>query len=128
MILTLRTDKPEAELGLYEGIEKVAYTSWQAHRELGNTLHERITVLCQSSFVEFKDISGIVFYEGPGSFTGLRIGAATVNALGYALSAPVVSSGGDNWIFEGVQLLLDGKEGSAIPQYGADAYTTKPKK
>ncbi|KKQ95818.1 MAG: Glycoprotease family [Candidatus Woesebacteria bacterium GW2011_GWB1_43_14] len=35
------------------------------------------------------DISEIEINEGPGSFTGLRIGAAIANALGWALKIPV---------------------------------------
>jgi len=35
-------------------------------------------------------ISGIVVTQGPGSFTGLRIGIATAQSLGFALGVPVV--------------------------------------
>lgn len=36
-----------------------------------------------------KDISAIEVETGPGSFTGLRVGVAVANALGYALNIPV---------------------------------------
>lgn len=36
-----------------------------------------------------KDISGIQVNTGPGSFTGLRIGVAVANALGWSLNVPV---------------------------------------
>lgn len=36
-----------------------------------------------------KEITEIEIVTGPGSFTGLRVGAAIANALGYALNIPV---------------------------------------
>lgn len=37
----------------------------------------------------FEDITEIIVAAGPGSFTGLRVGAAVANALGYLLGIPV---------------------------------------
>lgn len=37
----------------------------------------------------FKDIKEIEVYEGPGSFTGLRVGVSVANALGFSLGVPV---------------------------------------
>ncbi len=128
MILTIRTDKPEAELGLFEDGQKVAYDTWTAHRELGETLHTRLEVFMQTIGVAWEDIEGIIFYEGPGSFTGLRIGAAVVNAFAYSYDVPVVSISGTNWIDEGIERHANGHFGNAVPEYGADAFTTKPKK
>ena len=42
LVLTLRTEKPEAEIGLYLDNKKLDYLSWQAHRELSNTIHINI--------------------------------------------------------------------------------------
>ncbi len=36
-----------------------------------------------------KDLTEIEVVTGPGSFTGLRVGAAIANALGFALEIPV---------------------------------------
>src|SRR5450759_2249784 len=50
--------------------------------------------------VKFTDITAITVATGPGSFTGLRVGATVANALGYLLDIPV-----------------NGKKALAIPTY-----------
>ncbi|HLD11627.1 MAG TPA: tRNA (adenosine(37)-N6)-threonylcarbamoyltransferase complex dimerization subunit type 1 TsaB [Patescibacteria group bacterium] len=43
----------------------------------------------QKTKTTLSDISEIYVHTGPGSFTGLRIGCAVANTLGYALDIPV---------------------------------------
>jgi len=85
--------------------------------------------LCVKSDIELSGISGIIVYEGPGSYTGLRIGISIVNALGSSFDIPSVGSGGDNWLLEGFAE-LGRKSGfsQVTPVYGGDVYTTKPRK
>lgn len=128
MILSLRTDKPEAEIGLYDEGQKVAYDTWAAHKELSSTLHTRLEVFMQAAGVEWDEITGIVFYEGPGSFTGLRIGASVVNALAYSYEIPVACASGEAWQIVGCEKLARGEYSAALPNYGSAAFTTTPKK
>lgn len=39
--------------------------------------------------ISFSDLDQISVSKGPGSFTGLRVGVAVANALGYSLGIPV---------------------------------------
>jgi len=50
--------------------------------------------------LRLTDITAITVVTGPGSFTGLRVGATVANALGYLLHVPV-----------------NGKKALAIPTY-----------
>jgi tRNA threonylcarbamoyladenosine biosynthesis protein TsaB len=50
--------------------------------------------------LKLTDITAITVATGPGSFTGLRVGATVANALGYLLDIPV-----------------NGKKTLAIPTY-----------
>jgi tRNA threonylcarbamoyladenosine biosynthesis protein TsaB len=59
-----------------------------------------IEALLADQKLQLKDITEITVVTGPGSFTGLRVGATVANALGYLLGVPV-----------------NGKKELAIPNY-----------
>lgn len=120
LILTIRTDKPEAELGLYEDAKQLAYETWLAHRQLAETLHGKLAELLKSQQKDLHDIDGIVVFKGPGSFTGLRIGITIANALAYSLDAKIIAQEDPNWLETGIERLLAGEsEQVALPEYGA---------
>jgi tRNA threonylcarbamoyladenosine biosynthesis protein TsaB len=129
LILTIRTDKPEAELGLYKDGKRLTYLSWEAHRQLAETVHKKIKELLDGQDNYLKDIEGIVIYKGPGSFTGLRIGFSVANTLAGSLGVPIVSESGDDWQEKGANLIIKGtNESVAMPDYGAEPKTTVQKK
>lgn len=130
LLLTIRTDKPEAEIGLFEGAEQKAYEVWHAHRELSVTLLSKISDLLASQQKTLQDLEGIVGYAGPGSFTGLRIGLTVANTFAYSLDIPIVAiSGEDDWIQKGVARLEAGEgDALALPEYGALPNITIQKK
>ena len=146
IILTIRTDRPEAELGLYEDKKQLDYVKWLAHQELSSTIHKKINEILshrrkildlssisyrasKSRQVQLLDIEGIVVYKGPGSFTGLRIGLSVANALAYSLGIPIVATSGKSWLDSGVKSLLAGKNDKVtLPEYDRPANTTKPRK
>jgi tRNA threonylcarbamoyladenosine biosynthesis protein TsaB len=129
MYLLLRTDKPEAELGLYSKGEEVIIERWTAHHQLAETLHKKIKLFLESNDAELQKLRGIVVYKGPGSFTGLRIGISCANALAYAYNMPIVAMQGDAWIVEGIAALENEKNDViALPEYGSEPRTTIQKK
>jgi len=129
IILTIRSDKPEAEVGLFEDGAELKYISWHAHRELSMTLNSKIDEVLASSGKRLSDVAGIVCFRGPGSFTGLRIGMSIANALAYSLDVPITTQAGENWIKAGIEKISRGQdEKVAIPDYGGPARTTSPKK
>lgn len=129
MILTIRTDKPEAELGLFEGCAKIDYVVWQADRHLAETIHQKIEEMLQKQHKSWENLEGIVCFQGPGSFTGLRIGLTVGNALAFSLEIPIVAVQGEDWIRFGLERLMQGENDvQATPFYGADAHITPQKK
>jgi tRNA threonylcarbamoyladenosine biosynthesis protein TsaB len=129
IVLTLRSDKPAAEIGLYDDHKQLAYITWQAHRELSDTIHYKLDEILKSQAKSWSDVQAIVCYKGPGSFTGLRIGLAVVNALANSQHLPVVARTDPAWLATGIQDILTGQnDGLALPEYGATANITQPRK
>ena len=129
MYLLMRTEQEEAYVALVKDYEHVAEKSWQAHRELSDTLLKTIEDLLTGQSADWKDVDGIGIFKGPGSFTGLRVGATVANTLASSLSVNVVGVNGDNWQHEAIEK-LDNKENDRIvvPEYGGEANITKPRK
>jgi tRNA threonylcarbamoyladenosine biosynthesis protein TsaB len=128
LLLTIRTDKPEAELGLFQDSKRLASVMWPAHRQLAETVHFEISKLLEAQSVKLAGIEGLVVFKGPGSFTGLRIGLSVANALAYSLRMPIVSREGKDWIAAGIMALEAGEnEMVSLPEYGALPHITLPK-
>jgi tRNA threonylcarbamoyladenosine biosynthesis protein TsaB len=129
LILTIRTDNPEAEIGLFDDLTKLKYETWHAHRELSVTIHQKIEDVLTSQGKKLENLEGLVGFSGPGSFTGLRIGLTVANALAYGLGIPVVATQGEDWIESGIKRLTAGERDKiALPEYGAPVHITKQRK
>src|SRR5215216_6547462 len=120
IILSLRTDKPEAEIGLFASENQLGYEVWSAHRALAETIHLKIADLLKVQHIALKNLEGIVCYQGPGSFTGLRIGLSVANALAASLSIPIIGvENEDKWLQNGIEKLLQRQNDNAVmPVYG----------
>lgn len=129
MILTLRTDKPEAELHLLAADGKaIAEHTWVAHRELAATLVPTIQTFLGEQDTSTRELTGLLVFSGAGSFTGLRIGATVANALAYANNIPIAAGEGQDWITDGLSKLKTAKPGDyVVPTYDREPNITRPK-
>lgn len=129
MILGLRTDKPEAELYLFNNAQQVDHLTWHAHRELSDTLLIKIDELLNTNTLNKSDLTGVIIYQGPGSFTGLRIGISVANALAYSLNIPIAAAAGETWIQKCLEDITHNNQPEVvIPEYGSEAHITQPRK
>lgn len=62
-----------------------------APMQQAQTILPLLDELLKSAELTLKDINGIAFGRGPGSFTGLRIAVSVAQGLGYALNIPLIS-------------------------------------
>ena len=89
------------------------------HYPFANDLAEKLLQFIKDKLKEngktWHDITEITFMSGPGSFTGLRIGAAIVNTLAHELNIPLYDHHGKN-------------HKQIIPNYGRGANISKPRK
>jgi tRNA threonylcarbamoyladenosine biosynthesis protein TsaB len=54
-------------------------------------LHVFINEIINETEISFNDLTAIAVSQGPGSYTGLRIGVSTAKGLCYALGIPLIS-------------------------------------
>lgn len=129
MILVLRTDGSTTELYLTTPEGSVVNGElWESGRDLAEGLLGHIDGLLEDQKIKPIELTSIIVYSGPGSFTSLRIGHTVGNALADSLRIPIVGAMDDGWITHGVTLLRDAKAGvPALPVYGAEANITRPK-
>ena len=125
MILCLRTDTPSAEVYVCDDDRVIVSRVWEAHRTLARDLLRVCQEVIIEAGVSFSELQGIVVYQGPGSFTGLRIGCTVANTIAYSESVPIVGEGGDSWIANGRARLLTGaNDHTVMPNYGVSPRVT----
>ena len=94
LVLALDTSTPAVTAGLVkveregapETVARRVTIDARSHCEL---LTPHVLECCTDAGVELTDIDAIVAGNGPGPFTGLRVGLATAASLGDALDIPV---------------------------------------
>ncbi len=127
--LAIRTDTPDAYIAIIDGDGTTHEYSWHAMRALSDELLQKIRDLLQAQNIDWKDISGVIVYKGPGSFTGLRIGVTVATTLAYSLDVGVVGTTQDHWIEDGQALLASNPYARSVQiEYGQEANITRPKK
>jgi tRNA threonylcarbamoyladenosine biosynthesis protein TsaB len=128
MILLLNTSKPVCNLTFIDGKDRIEY-DWQADRELAKGLLKFINDKLLENNLSWSDIESIGVFEGPGSFTGLRIGLTVLNTIADAQHIPIVGSGGEDWQGDAVEKLRSGENAKIVmPFYGSEANITTPLK
>jgi tRNA threonylcarbamoyladenosine biosynthesis protein TsaB len=80
-------------------------------RDLLKYIHDKL----EEQHKDWHDLTELHFMTGPGSFTGLRIGATVLNTLADSLNIPLYDQNGT-------------KQKILIPVYGRPANITRPSK
>ena len=108
--LCLDTSTPETILRLNDQEYRYTFANDLAEKLL-QFIHDKLA----KNNKTFQDITKITFMSGPGSFTGLRIGATIVNTLASELNIPLYDHHGQ-------------KHQIILPDYGRPANISKPRK
>lgn len=110
MKLYLDTSTPETILHIDDKKYRHIFANDLAEQLL-EYIHDRLA----DNHFTWQDITEITFMSGPGSFTGLRIGASIVNTLAHELQIPLFDHHGK-------------KHKIIIPEYGKPANISAPRK
>ena len=89
-VLILDTGSPLASVALVRDGEVLAMRSAGTERS-STRLLEMIRDVLEEGGLEMTDLGGVAVLRGPGSFTGVRIGLATVLGFHQALGLPVAT-------------------------------------
>ncbi len=73
-----------------DGVEQLAEVEVVTDRRHAEEISPRMAELLAGAGVAMADLDRLVIDIGPGRFTGLRVGLATVRALAFALDLPVI--------------------------------------
>ena len=91
LILNIDTSTETASVSIAREGAILSFTTNNVQKEHASFLHLAIKDLLQHASVNFKQLDAIAITEGPGSYTGLRVGMATAKGLSYALNKPFIT-------------------------------------
>ena len=89
-ILSIETSIGVCSLALHEKGKLLALMELFQDNVHGSKLVPCIKSLIEQSGFAMKDLDAIAVAQGPGSYTGLRIGVATAKGLAFALDLPLI--------------------------------------
>lgn len=95
--LLIDTSTNFANIGLADEKKIIVSYSWDSRKNLSETLLVEIEKLFKKIKFEPEELSGIIIYLGPGSYTGLRVGVTTANTFAYSLKIPIVGIKGKSF-------------------------------
>ncbi len=111
-ILAMDTATPLGSVALFSKdalLGQIEYRRAKSHARLLTTM---IQALLEDLEVEMKSLAAIAVADGPGSYTGLRVGTSTAKGLCMALDKPLMalpSLEGIAWKVQGLAHQLDAK-------------------
>lgn len=106
-ILALDSSGLVASVAIIEDSNLIAEYTINYKKTHSQTLLPMMDEIVRMTETDLNSLDAIVVAKGPGSFTGLRIGAATAKGLGLALKKPIIG--------------IPTVEGLAMNLYGTDA-------
>ena len=128
LTLYLKTADNQCHVILESDDQKYKFT-WQLGRNLSDKLLSLLQQSLQQICADWSQLTGIVVFRGPGSYTSLRIGLTVANSLADGLNIPVVGVDGDDWQMIGTQRLANNENDRIVlPIYLQPAVITAPKK
>lgn len=91
LLLALETATDVCSVALFRGEELLAVHETRAPRLHNRLLSVLVEQLLQNLDLKAADLQGVGLSSGPGSYTGLRVGASYAQGLCYALGVPLVA-------------------------------------
>ncbi|MEO6167379.1 MAG: tRNA (adenosine(37)-N6)-threonylcarbamoyltransferase complex dimerization subunit type 1 TsaB [Chitinophagales bacterium] len=91
MLLLIETSSPVCSVALSSNGHVKALREISVNANHASMLIPMIEELMKETLTDIQALDGIALSSGPGSYTGLRIGAATAKGLCYSLRKPLIT-------------------------------------
>lgn len=92
-ILNIDTASEKAHVSFTKDGEVLGFLNSESQKEHASFLQSAIQLLIKSTGIGLKDLDAVAVTDGPGSYTGLRVGMASAKGLCYALKKPLITIG-----------------------------------
>lgn len=90
-LICIETSTSVCSVSLAIDSEIVSFEESTIDRSHSSMLTIFVETVLKKASVSFKDVEGVVVSEGPGSYTGLRIGMSAAKGLCFAKSLPLIT-------------------------------------
>lgn len=91
LILHIETATPICSVALSRGHDCIALKELNEFNSHSEVLTVFIEEILDANNLKVKDLDAIALSNGPGSYTGLRIGASVAKGLAYAAEKPIIT-------------------------------------
>lgn len=89
-ILAIETSETQCGASIYFSDEKYFSSTINLKHSHSEKLFESVEYLFNTARIEATELDSIAVSEGPGSFTGLRIGMSAAKGIAYGASIPII--------------------------------------
>ena len=100
-ILQINTALQEASVSISLDGELLGERVNPAQQEHAGFLQPAIADLCDSLNIKLKDLDAVSVVNGPGSYTGLRVGLSAAKGICFALQLPLILINTLEWMAQG---------------------------
>lgn len=107
LILSIDTATRVCSVALHENDQLLASQHLHIDKSHSGLLTVLIEDILQYAGFSLSDLTAIAVSEGPGSYTGLRIGASAAKGIGFALDIPIITVGTLQAMAQGMRKYAD---------------------
>ena len=91
MILCLETATPVCSVALNDGCCTIALRETERQNSHSEKITNFIREVMEVAKIDYKQLDAVAVSQGPGSYTGLRIGVSTAKGICYAADLPLMA-------------------------------------